>query len=169
MNNLIFKNIIRFILLVLFQVLVFNHINLFGYINPFIYIGWVLLFPIKKSKNVLLLTSFFLGILIDTFSDTGGIHTAAILLIAYFRLPILELVTGKTDFDYVLFNVRNLPLDKLLLFISVLTFLDSFIVFLLDYFSFSEIGSILSNTISTSILTIIISFFGILLFTKKHK
>ncbi len=169
MNNLIFKNIIRFILLVLFQVLVFNHINLFGYINPFIYIGWVLLFPIRKSKNALLLTSFFLGILIDTFSDTGGIHTAAIVLIAYYRLPILELVTGKTDFDYVLFNVRNLPLNKLLLFISVLAFLDSFIVFLLDYFSFSDIFPILSNTISTSILTIIISFFGILLFTKKHK
>ena len=169
MNNLIFKNIIRFILLVLFQVLVFNHINLFGYINPFIYIGWVLLFPIRKSKNALLLTSFFLGILIDTFSDTGGIHTAAIVLIAYYRLPILELVTGKTDFDYVLFNVRNLPLNKLLLFISVLALLDSFIVFLLDYFSFSDIFPILSNTVSTSILTIIISFFGILLFTKKHK
>jgi rod shape-determining protein MreD len=169
MNNLIFKNIVRFILLVLFQVLVFNHINLFGYINPFLYINWVILFPVRKSKNSLLLTSFFLGILIDTFSDTGGIHTAAILFIAYFRLPILELVMSKTDFDYVLFNVRNLPLNKLLLLISFLTLIDSFVVFLLDYFSFSNIGAIISNTISTSILTIIISFFGILLFTKKHK
>ncbi|MDX1830353.1 MAG: rod shape-determining protein MreD [Lutibacter sp.] len=169
MSKLIFRNIVRFILLVLFQVLVFNHINLFGYINPFIYISWVFLFPVRKSKSLLLLTSFFLGILIDTFSDTGGIHTAAILTTAYFRLPILEMVMRKKDFDYVLFNIRNLALNKLFLFISILTFLDTFVVFLLDYFNFSDIGSIISNTILTSIFTILISFFGILLFTKKHK
>jgi len=160
---------VRFILLVLFQVLVFNHINLFGYINPFIYISWVFLFPVRKSKSLLLLTSFFLGILIDVFSDSGGIHTAAILFIAYFRLPVLKMVMGKSDFDYVLFNLKNLTLNKLLLFITILTLLDTFMVFLLDYFSLSDIGAIFSNTILTSIFTILISFFGILLFTKKHK
>jgi len=169
MNNVVFKNMVRFILLVLFQILVFNHINFFGYINPFIYITWVVLFPIKKNKNVLLLSSFFLGILIDAFSDSGGIHTAAILFIAYYRLPILEMVLRKTDFDYVLFNIRNISTNKLLLYITILTLLDTFIVFLLDYFSLSDIGIIISNTILTSIFTILISFFGILLFTKKNK
>lgn len=169
MNKVVLKNIIRFILLVLFQVLVFNHVNFFGYINPFIYILWIILFPVKKSKSAILLTSFLLGVLIDSFSDSGGIHTAALLFIAYFRLPILELVLGKTDFDYVLFNIRNLPLNKLLVFISIITFLNTSIVFLLDYFSLSSMRVIISNIFLTSIFTILITFLGILLFTKKHR
>jgi len=169
MNNVILNTTIRFILLVLFQVLVFNHINLFGYINPMIYISWVFLFPIRKSKSLLLILSFLLGIFIDFFSDSGGMNTVAIVFIAYFRLPILEMVLGKSDFDYILFNIRNLATDKLLLFISILTLLHHFIVFSLDYFSFSDIEAIIYNTILTSIFTILISFLGILLFVKNRK
>jgi rod shape-determining protein MreD len=169
MTNTVFKNIVLFILLVLFQVLVFNHINLFGYINPFIYISWVVLFPLKKNKSLLLLTSFFLGILIDAFSDSGGIYTAGILFIAYFRLSILEMVLGRTDFDFVLFNIKKLPTIKLLAFITLITFLNTFIVILLDYFNLSDIVSIISDSVLTSLLTILITFLGILLFTKKPR
>ena len=102
MNNLVLNNIIRFIGLLLFQVLVLNHVNLFGFINPFVYIIWVFLFPFKKNKFALLIFSFLLGLSIDFFSDSGGIHAAATLFIAYIRTPVLNAVLGKSDFDYVL-------------------------------------------------------------------
>ena len=107
MSNLI-QNIIWFIVLIILQVLIFNNINLFGYINPLFYIIFIFYFPLKKEKTSLLLFSFFLGLSIDFFSDTGGINTAATLFIAYFRLPILSTILGKSDFDYLLFNIRSL-------------------------------------------------------------
>lgn len=167
MNNIVLNNIIKFISLLLLQVLVLNHMNLFGFINPLVYIVWVLLFPIKKNKATLLLLSFLLGLSIDFFSDSGGIHAAATLFIAYIRIPVLNAILGKSDFDYVLFNLRSIAFVKAFSFITVLTFIHHFVVFSLEYFSFNSISSILYNTLLTGIFTIIISVLGIILFTKK--
>lgn len=167
MNNVVLNNSIRFIGLLLLQVLVLNHINLFGFINPLLYIVWVLLFPIKKNKTSLLLLSFLLGLSIDFFSDSGGIHAAATLFIAYIRIPILNTVLGKSDFDYLLFNLRSIAFIKALSFIAILTFIHHFIIFSLEYFSFNSISAILYNTILTGIFTLILSILGIILFTKK--
>jgi len=167
MNNLVLNNTIRFLILVLLQVLILNHIHFFGYLNPMVYIVWVLLFPIRKSKTLFLILSFLLGLSIDFFSDSGGINAAATLFIAFIRLPILKIVLKKTDFDYLLFNIRSISFSKALLFISILTLIHHFIVFSLEYFSLNYFPSIIYNTILTSIFTIIISILGIILFTKK--
>jgi rod shape-determining protein MreD len=167
MNNLILSNSFRFISLVLLQVLILNHINLFGYLNPLVYISWVFLFPIRKNKSLFLITSFLLGLSIDFFSDSGGINAAAILFIAFLRLSILKAILRKSDFDYLLFNLRSLSIDKIFLYIATLTIMHHFIVFSLEYFSLNAFITVLKNTFFTSIFTIILSILGILLFTKK--
>lgn len=167
MNNLITINIFRFIGLVLLQVLVFNHINLFGYINPLIYITWIFLFPIRKNIAPLLILSFFLGLTIDFFSDSGGINAAASLFIAYIRLPLLKSISKKTDFDYMLFNLRSISFSKAFSFIAISTVIHHFIVFSLAYFSFQDYFSIISTTLLTSLFTIITIILGITLLTKK--
>jgi len=167
MNNLIIANSVRFIILLFLQVLILNHILLFGYINPMVYIVWVFLFPIKKNKSLFLILSFLLGLSIDFFSDSGGINAAATLFIAFIRLPILKAVLGKTDFDYLLFNLRSISTSKTFTYISSLTIIHHFIVFSLEYFSFNAIINIISTTLFTSLFTITISLLGISLFTKK--
>ena len=169
MNNLIVTNSIRFISLVLLQVLVLNHINLFGYLNPLVYIVWVFLFPIRKNKTLFLLASFSLGISVDFFSDSGGIHAAATLFIAFVRLPILKAILRRSDFDYYLFNLKAISISKMFLFISTLTIMHHLIVFTLEYFSFNAYTTIISTAFYTSIFTILLCTLGILLFIKKNK
>lgn len=167
MNNIILLNSFRFIGLLLLQVFVFNHINLFGYLNPMIYIVWVFLFPIRKNITTLLVLSFLLGLSVDFFSDSGGINAAATVFIAFIRLPLLKTILGKSDFDFILFNLRTVAFSKALLFVSILTIIHHLIVFSLAYFSFSDIISIILNTLYTSFFTILLIFLGIALFTKK--
>lgn len=167
MNNLAINNGIRFISLILLQVFILNHVNLFGYINPMVYIVWVFLFPIRKSRSIFLILSFLLGITIDFFSDSGGINAFAITFIAYLRLPVLKAVLHKSDIDYAQFNLRKISFNKSFIFIAVLTIIHHFIVFSLEYFSYKAILSIISNTILTSVFTILIGILGIVLFTKK--
>jgi len=167
MNNLALTNSIRFIGLILLQVFVFNHINLFGFINPIIYITWVFLFPIRKNITLFLILSFLLGLSVDFFSDSGGINAAATLFIAFIRLPILKIVLRKSDFDYLLFNLRAVSFSKVFSFIAILTIIHHFIIFSLAYFSFQDFISIVSNTLLTSVFSIIIIILGITLFTKK--
>lgn len=167
MSNLALNNTVRFIGLLFLQVFVLNHLNIFGHINPMVYIVWVFLFPVRKTRGVFLILSFLLGISIDFFSDSGGINAFAITFIAYFRLPILMAVLRRSDLDYTQFNLKALSANRIILFISILTIMHHFIVFSLEYFSFGEFLTIISNTFLTSIFTILISFLGITLFAKK--
>lgn len=167
MNNIALNNVIRFISLLFLQVLILNHANIFGYINPMVYIAWVFLYPVRKTRGLFLILSFLLGISIDFFSDSGGVNAFAITFIAYFRLPILMAVLRKSDLDYAQFNLKSLSINKIILFISIVTVIHHFIIFSLEYFSFSEFLNIISSTILTSFFTVLISFLGITLFTKK--
>lgn len=167
MNNIALNNVIRFIGLLFLQVFILNHVNIFGYINPMVYIAWVFLYPVRKTRGLFLILSFLLGISVDFFSDSGGINAFAITFIAYFRLPILMAVLRKSDLDYGQFNLKTLSANKIILFISILTFIHHFIVFSIEYFSFGELLNIISSTVLTSIFTILISFLGITLFAKK--
>jgi rod shape-determining protein MreD len=167
MSNVLVTNGLRFVFLVLVQVVLFNHINLFGYVNPLIYISAVLLFPIKKNKTALLLYSFLLGLSIDFFSNSGGINAAATVFIAFIRLPVLEVILGRSDFDYQLFKLRSIAFEKALFYIIILTFTHHFIVFTLAYFDFNLIKSIFKSSIITSTFTVIIIVIGIILFTRR--
>ncbi|HKJ06506.1 MAG TPA: rod shape-determining protein MreD, partial [Flavobacteriaceae bacterium] len=121
MNNLVLTNIIRFVFVVLLQILVVNQINFLGYINPMIYIVWIILYPLREKRFYIITLSFLLGLSIDFFSDTGGIHAAASAFIAYIRLPLLKAVLRKSEIDFILFNLRAISLGKAFIFIANIT------------------------------------------------
>ena len=87
LNNLIFVNTVRFLLLVLVQVLLLNQINLFGYVNPYLYLLFIIIYPFTGNKSLLIFLSFLLGLFVDFFSDSGGIQEEA----PTFNVPVLVL------------------------------------------------------------------------------
>jgi rod shape-determining protein MreD len=166
MNNIL-KNIVFFIVLVFAQVVVFNNILFWGYLNPLAYILFVFIYPFKKGRGFFLLLSFLLGLSIDFFLDSGGTNAAATLFIAFIRLPVLKSILRKSEIDFQVFNILKLPFFKFLNFIAILTFIHHFIIFSLEYFKFSEIMTILSRTFLTSIFTIILLVFSLLLLNRN--
>ena len=165
MNDVI-KYIILFIALILIQVIVLNNILFFGYLNPLLYILWVIIYPLKRDRGLFLLISFLLGLSIDFFVNSGGINAAAILFIAYIRLPLLKGVLNKSEIDYPVFDINKLPFLKLISYIAILTFSHHFIIFGLEYFKLSAISTIFFRTFLTSIFTIILIIFSLLLMNK---
>jgi len=94
MNSAMLFNITRFILLLAVQVVIFNNFNFLGYINPFPYILFIILYPVNGNKYGLLAASFFLGLIMDLFCNSGGVHAAACLTLAYFRPSIFKFSFG---------------------------------------------------------------------------
>ena len=60
MNNVIYKNIFRFILLLLLQIYVFDNINVWGYLNPYVYVLFILLLPLETPRFLLFFASFIM-------------------------------------------------------------------------------------------------------------
>jgi len=165
MNDVI-KYFILFFALILAQIVVFNNILFFGYINPLLYILFVIIYPLKKDRGVFLLLSFLLGLGIDFFVNSGGINAAALLFIAYIRLPLLKGLLNKNEIDFPVFDVNKLPFLKLISFIAILTFTHHFIVFNLEYFKLGAIFTVLYRTFLTSIFTIILIIFSLILINR---
>ena len=94
MNSLTFNSIIRFVVLILAQALLFNNINFMGYVNPYPYILFILLFPINNNRTLFVFLSFMLGLFVDIFSNSGGVHAAACVTIAYIRPAVLKFAFG---------------------------------------------------------------------------
>lgn len=168
MNRENINSALLFIGLILLQVIVLNNINFLGYINPFFYIWFVFLYPIKKDDSAILVLSFLLGLIIDMFADSGGINAAATLFIAFIRIPVLQFVLGKREIDYGAMNIFKLPFPKLLGYVVILTIAHHFVVFGLEYFKWSKFGTILLNTVLTSIFTIILTLISFTFVVRKR-
>ena len=168
MNRENINSALLFIGLILLQIIVLNNINFLGYINPYFYIFFIFLYPIRKDDASVLILSFFLGLCIDIFSDSGGINAAASLFIAFIRIPILQSVIGKREIDYGTTTIFKLPFPKMFLYVVILTFLHHFIVFGMEYFKWSKFGTILLNTVLTSVFTIILTMISFTFVMRKR-
>ena len=168
MNSALIINIIRFILLLAAQIVIFNNINLFGYINPYPYILFILLYPVNSNKSGLLIASFCLGLVVDLFSNSGGIHAAACLILAYVRPTFFKFAFGLSyEYQTVKINDRLSPERFTFILISIST--HHLILFLLEYFKFSFILSALLRTILSTIFTLIVSILIIYIFKPNKK
>lgn len=168
MNNTVFLHIGRFIALVFLQVVLFNNINFLGYLNPYIYIMFIALFPVKNNRFIIIFLSFLIGLSIDFFSDTGGIHAAASVFIAYIRPVILKFSFGMI-YEHQSINFSNVEFGEKLTYLTILAFLHHFMLFFLEVFSASQIILILQKTIFSSIFSILLILIITFIFSKKTK
>ncbi|MBU2939891.1 rod shape-determining protein MreD [Lacinutrix sp. C3R15] len=168
MNSIITTNIIRFITLVFVQVLVLSHINYLGYINPYIYILFVLLFPVKNNRMLFILLSFLLGLTVDMFLDSGGMHAAACVTIAFIRPAVLKFCFGAV-YEHQTIKFNQVDFGAKLTYISILTLIHHLILFLLEVFNFSKILLVLQKTLFSSIFTIILCVLVTIIFSRKTK
>jgi len=157
-----------FISLVLFQVFVLDNIVLFGYVNPYLYIAFIFFYPLKENRFYFLFLAFLLGLSVDFFSDSGGIHAFSTLFIAYLRLGLIGLIFKKTTLDYQLFNLNEEAFGKRFNYIVILTIIHHLLLFSLANFSFYNLGHVLLQTILSSIFTLILFFLGSYIFRKKQ-
>jgi rod shape-determining protein MreD len=157
-----------FLFVVLLQVLVLNNILFLGYVNPYLYIIFIFLFPLKKNRFSFLFIAFLLGLGVDFFSNSGGIHAFSTLTIAYLRLFFVNLFFSKYEVDYPFFNLNLEPFGKKFNYVTTLTFIHHFILFSFANFSFENFSQVLLNTLYSSIFTLVLYFLVVYIFSKKQ-
>ena len=145
-----------FAFVVLVQILLLNQIKVSGFLNPFFYVLFILLLPISTPRYLVILLSFVLGLTIDIFSDTLGLHIAATVFMGYLRIPVINLISGRESelSDYP--SEKNNGIRWFFFYVVTLVLLHHFFLFYLEVFTFSGFFRTLIRAVSSSILSVFI-------------
>lgn len=153
-----FNRIIWFLLLLFLQVLVFNHIHILGYATPLVYIYLILLFPLGTSRWSLLLWGFLLGFCIDTFSNTPGVASSTLTMMAMIQPTLLKVFVPRDTTEelkwYPAAGTMGWGAFIRYLTCGVLLYVTMF--FLLESFSFFNETILLYSIGGSTLLTILI-------------
>ncbi len=154
------RNIGRFIILFLFQVLVLKRIILFdnfNYISILIYPFFLMLMPITTPNWLLVIIGFGMGLGIDVFYDSMGVHAAACTFSAFSRSFILERLKPKNGYpDNVGLTRKRYGMAWFLGYLSVFLFIHMIFYFSVEAFTFVYWREILIKTFSSFILSFIL-------------
>ena len=167
MNNTVLITVLRFIGLVLLQVVLCSNINFLGDLNPFVYVIFILLYPITNNRLLFIFLSFLLGLSIDIFLDSGGVHAAASVAIAYIRPLFLKFSFGAA-YEYQAIKFSNTTFSQRLIYFIVLIVIHHTLLFSLVIFDQNEALLIIKQTFYSSIFTLIICLLLTSLFSKKE-
>lgn len=145
-----------FIVLVAVQVLFLNQIQFSGFINPYIYILFIMLLPLNSPRYAVLLLAFAIGLAVDVFSNSLGIHTAAAVFIAYLRPIIIRAITNREEelSDYP--GLAKTGFAWFITYTTIMVVIHHAILFYIEVFSFQDFFSTLYRVFLSSIFSIFV-------------
>lgn len=171
MTNRILINIFRFVILVLLQVLLIRNINFGTYFILLPYILFIISLPFETPRLLILGLSFVLGISIDMFYSTPGLHAAACTTMGFSRYYVLKFISPRDGYDVIVQpTIEDMGLQWFIKYAGVLIIIHHFTFFYLEIFRFEEFFRtflrVLLSSIGTFLLIYLIQF---LFYTKRNK
>lgn len=157
MISLFFQYTGRFILFVLIQVLILNNIQFSGLINPYLYIMFIIILPFETPNWLLLFVAFALGVSIDAFTNTLGMHTSASVLIAFIRPYVLKIMAPREGYDTgTLPRIKFYGLQWFIRYSLIITIAHHFFLFYIEVFRLSDFFLTFSRAFISIIFTMIL-------------
>lgn len=167
MNNTILTHSLRFLFLVFIQVLVFKQMTIgwsgFNYVHVIVYPLFILLLPIRTPDPVVILLGFLIGITVDLFYYSYGVHASATVFMAFIRPFVLQLLTPRGGYNINHSpNIEKFGIGWFLIYAGVLLFLHLLFYFIVSVFTHVYWEDIVLRTL----FSFIVSFIVILLYVQ---
>jgi len=168
--NVVLKNSIRFVLFVLLQALVFNQIEIGFGIHLMVHPLFIMLLPFETGVFTMMILGFGLGIIIDIFSNTYGLHASSLLLMAYMRPIIFKFYGPREGYDPLKEpSVFDMGSRWFVFVFGYLILLHHFWYFLIEIFRFDQFLLILQKTIFSVIISYLLCIVLQTFLIKKSK
>ncbi len=155
MNNSVFKYVAYAVGILLLQILILNNIHINGYFSPFLYVVIILFLPFDTPKAATLGLSFLVGLLVDVFSYTPGMHTGATVLMGYLQITLLPLLSPRGDYEPgALPSVEQYGWGWFLRYAIILTVAHHLALYGLEVFTLANFYTTLIKALSSAAITV---------------
>ena len=151
---MVIKEIGRLLLLFALQVLLFDHLHVGHWGIAMVYILFLLNLPVRIPRWAEMLIGLLVGLMMDIWHSSLGIHIAACVALSFAR-PLL-LNQAVQDVERIKDNISFQTIGRIeyTKCVVILTILHHFIVFTLESWNLAFWWIILLQTIVSSIMTL---------------
>jgi len=171
MGQLLFRNIILLLILIPLQVFLLDRINFGGSVNPYLYVLFILLLPFETPGWLLLILAFLLGIIIDLFTGTVGMHTAATVIMAFLRPFVIRNISADREFESGMkITIFETGFRWFFFYTFLLVLAHHIALFYIEVFRFSGFFHTFSRALySTMFTTLLVIVFQYIFASRKQR
>jgi rod shape-determining protein MreD len=160
MINSILRYTLVFIILILLQILFFDNIQFSGFVNPYVYIMLILLLPVELASWIVIIISFFSGLIVDFFAGTPGMHAGATVAAGFVRPYVLRFIAPHDGYEPgVTPSMKIYGIRWFMIYTVLVVAVHHTVLFYLEVFRFADFF----RTLLRVILSILFSVTFILL------
>lgn len=155
------------------QVLVLKRITLwwegFHYFQIFLYPLFILLLPLRTPQQLLVFLGFVIGISMDMFYDSPGVHASACVFVAAIRPWVLDWIAPRGGYDS-----KHVPtkaqygLPWFLRYAAIMLALHLIFYFSVESFTFVYAIQIFLKTVSSWIISMIFIWMAMMILNPKE-
>ena len=146
--------LIQFVALLVLQLLLFNNIQFSGFINPYVYVLFFLLLPFTISNALMLILGLLMGLALDLFMGTPGVHAAATVLVAFIRPGVLKVIAPHDGYDTnTLPRISYMGLEWFVKYTIIIVVVHHLVLFYVEVFSFSHFFHTLLKVMLSSVFS----------------
>lgn len=150
------KHLLSFLALGLVQVFVLNHISLYGVATPLLYIFFVLKMRRNYPRWAIIVESFVLGLLMDTFQNTPGVGACSMTLLGMIQHVLLDLFVTRELAEDARPSVAELGRLKYFYYVTISTVIYCVAFYTLEMFAFFNWMQWIERIVGSSVLTILL-------------
>ena len=112
-----------------------------------------------------------IGLALDYFTKTPGLHAAPCVLIAYLRPFLINLLITQegVEANYEEPSIKSLGFGAYFMYVAVLTFIHHAFLFLLEALQFAGLWYFLGKTLLSVAISLFLILITELLFVRKQK
>lgn len=150
------KQLGRYIIVMLLQVLLFDQLQLLGVCHPYIYILCLMMMPITLPHSVDMIIGAVIGLIMDVFCNSLGIHTAACILLMFVRPYLIGAIVNDKDRLNEQISLHAIGMEAMLKYVIILVIVHHLTVFAIGAWSWQHIGFVILETLVSSTVTILV-------------
>jgi len=151
----VFQLILKICLYLLSYLLIFSHLHVFGLAVCLSYTAVIFLLPFGTNPVRIMLFAFAAGLVVDIFHSSLGIHTAACVLMAFFRANLLNWMVPAGGYeDYMTISIPSMGFKWFFPYTFILVFLHHTLYFMIDTAPLANFPLLMLKVVASSVFTL---------------
>ncbi len=157
-SQTVIKLLITLFIYLLLQIILIRNFVLFDVAFCFVYVACILLLPDDIAPVWVIMISFLIGLLVDIFYNTAGIHAASSVAIGYLRPYIIKfLFPGRSAENEVVVSLGEMGAERFVRYVLFMTIVHHSLLFFIEaggfqFFLITILKVICSIIFTTSII-----------------